>query len=70
MNNINLLYTPAYSPEFNPIEETFSEIKRIFRKENDHSNLILSINNSINNCNKGDFIKYFNHSMNIIYKYR
>ena len=49
MNNINLLYTPAYSPEFNPIEETFSEIKRIFRKENDHSNLILSINNSINN---------------------
>jgi len=70
LNNINLLYTPAYSPEFNPIEETFSEIKRIFRKDDDHSNLILSINNSINNCNKENFIKYFNHSMNIIYKYR
>jgi len=64
------IYTPAYSPEFNPIEESFSEIKRIFRREDDHSNLILSINNSINNCNKENFIKYFNHSMNIIYKYR
>ena len=70
LNNINLIYTPPYSPEFNPIEETFSEIKRIFRKDNNHSDLILSINNSINNCNKENLKKYFNHSLNIIYKYR
>ena len=27
-----LLYLPAYSPDFNPIEEAFSKIKRFLRK--------------------------------------
>ena len=28
-----LLYLPAYSPDYNPIEEAFSKIKRFLRKE-------------------------------------
>jgi transposase len=27
-----LLYLPSYSPDFNPIEEAFSKIKRLLRK--------------------------------------
>ena len=27
-----LLYLPAYSPEYNPIEEAFSKVKRLLRK--------------------------------------
>ena len=27
-----LLYLPPYSPDFNPIEEAFSKVKRILRK--------------------------------------
>ncbi len=89
-NNINLIYTLPYSPEFKPIEETFSEVRRIFTKVNHrkhkirdfvyatkinkvyfyHSELILSINKSINNCNKEHLKKHFNHSLNIIYTYR
>ena len=30
-NNANIIYTPPYSPEFNPIELCFSQIKRCFR---------------------------------------
>ena len=28
MENINAIYTPQYSPMFNPIEEVFSKLKR------------------------------------------
>jgi transposase len=27
-----LLYLPSYSPDFNPIEEAFSKVKRLLRK--------------------------------------
>lgn len=28
-----LLYLPAYSPEYNPVEEAFAKIKNLLRKE-------------------------------------
>ena len=59
-NNITLIYTPAYSPEFNPIELVFSEIKNIFRKL-EHNNLEEDIEISINNVNS---------SLEFINKYR
>ena len=68
-NDIRLIYTPAYSPEFNPIELVFSEIKTNFRKLK-HENLEEDINTSINNVNTDNFIKYYNHSLKFFDKYR
>jgi transposase len=31
-NDVTIIYTPAYSPQFNPIEHAFSNIKRMFRE--------------------------------------
>jgi transposase len=31
-SDCELIYLPPYSPDLNPIEESFSKIKRIFRK--------------------------------------
>jgi transposase len=36
MNNISLSFITPYSPDFNPIENYFSEAKRIFRRYNNH----------------------------------
>lgn len=57
MNNINMEYIPAYSPDFNPIEMVFSKIKTEYRKL-DHTNIekdikiaILKVtSNDLNNC--------------------
>ena len=68
-NKINLIYTPAYSPEFNPIELVFSEIKTIFRKL-EHENLEKDIITSINNVNTNNFNNYYNHSLKFIHEYR
>jgi len=68
-NNINLIYTPAYSPEFNPIELVFSEIKTIFRKL-EHENLDIDILTSIACVNTNNFKNYYNHSLKFINKYR
>lgn len=31
-SNIQILFIPPYSPQYNPIEEVFSDLKRVFRK--------------------------------------
>jgi transposase len=46
MNNINMEYIPAYSPDFNPIEMVFSKIKTFYRKL-DHTNIEEDIKNAI-----------------------
>ena len=46
-SNINQIFNPAYTPEFNPIENVFSCIKTAFRKLN-HDNIIKDIKESIN----------------------
>jgi len=60
---------PPYTPQFNPIELVFSELKLIFRKLK-HKNLIEDINYSINNVNVNNFIKYVNHSLSYINNYK
>jgi transposase len=67
---INLLYTPGYSPDFNPIERVFSELKRSFRKIEHHNNLKDNIITIINNFNNDNLIKYYNCSLKYIYQYR
>ena len=42
--SITLKYTPAYTPEFNPIELFFSTVKKYYKKLN-HVNLINLFNN-------------------------
>ena len=49
-NKIILKYTPAYTPEFNPIELFFSNVKQHYKKL-DHTDLINDINVSINKTN-------------------
>ena len=69
-NNINLRYTPAYSPEYNPIELFFSTVKKYFRKL-DHINLINDIIESIKYTNTNiNFKKYYDHSYKYIEQYK
>ena len=44
--SITLKYTPAYTPEFNPIELFFSTVKKYYKKLN-HVNLINDIDESL-----------------------
>lgn len=58
-----LLYIPPYSPEFNPIEEMFSQMKRNI-KECNNKNTIMKINRSIKKIKKEHLLNYYNHSFN------
>ncbi len=55
-NNIKVLYTPPYSPEYNPIELVFSKIKTHYRKlniQNDHD-MVENIQGSIDSIKQQD----------------
>ena len=54
-----LLYTPPYSPRFNPIEEVFSIVKRQYYKHWDIENAFRSLDSK--HCNA-----FFNHAMKMI----
>lgn len=69
MNNISLSFIPPYSPDFNPIENYFSEAKRIFRRYNNHELLKDDIIRAINETNKENLIKYYERSFKFIEKY-
>ena len=69
-NNINLVYNPPYTPEFNPIEMVFSEIKNIFRKFVYHDNIESNIFESISKVNTNNLIKYYIKSYENIKKYQ
>lgn len=58
-----IIYTPPYSPQYNPIEEVFSEIKRKYRYLNVSSQLYKSnIRKAIYSINKSNLIKYYSHA--------
>jgi len=64
-NNITMEYNPAYTPEFNPIELIFGQIKAIYR-EVDHEYIQEGILESIESLNINDFIKSYEHTWKII----
>ena len=64
-NNINMEYNPAYSPEFNPIELIFGQLKAIYR-EYDHEYIQEGILESIEELNTNDFKKSYKHTWKII----
>lgn len=67
-NNITMEYNPAYTPEFNPIELIFGQIKAIYR-EVDHEYIQEGILESIESLNINDFIKSYEHTWKIIEKF-
>jgi len=63
-NKVNYLFTPAYSPELNPLEEAFSKVKQYIKKQKARTvnNLLNVIEAALNIITKNDVIGYFNHA--------
>jgi len=58
-----LLYLPAYSPDFDPIEEAFSKTKRLVREAQARSREALAeaIGSALSAVNSGDARSFFEH---------
>ena len=61
--NCNIVFTPPYSPQFNPIEMVFSKMKTIYRKLNYRNASLMEENivQSINSITTGNLQAYFSH---------
>jgi len=59
-----LLYLPAYSPDYNPIEEAFSKIKNLLRKAAARSKeaLVEAIGQALSAVTAEDALGYFEHT--------
>jgi transposase len=59
-----LLYLPAYSPDYNPIEEAFSKIKNLLRKAAARSKeaLVEAIGQALSALTAADARGYFEHA--------
>jgi transposase len=59
-----LLYLPAYSPDYNPIEEAFSKIKNLLRKAAARSKeaLVEAIGQALSAITPEDALGYFEHA--------
>ena len=68
-NNIKMEYIPAYTPEFNPIEQLFNQTKTEFRKY-DHTNMIDDIEKSLLVVKPNHLNNYFNNTIKIINSYK
>ena len=62
IKNSKFIFTPPYCPQYNPIENCFSIIKPIFRKniiKNEH--IIQTIHNAIKNIHRDTIFNIFKH---------
>lgn len=59
-----LLYLPAYSPDYNPIEEAFSKIKNLLRKAAARSKeaLVEAIGQALSAVTAEDALGFFEHA--------
>jgi len=60
--NIELVYMPCYSPDFNPAEYVFGKIKTLMRYrlwDLTNANLIESLYNAVNSITMGDMREFF-----------
>ncbi len=64
-HNVQIIFTPPYSPEFNPIEIVFSLLKRMYRAAlNNNVPFCKAVQQSLNLLKKSqDFEPMFNHSL-------
>jgi hypothetical protein len=58
-------YIPAYTPEFNQIEQVFNQVKIEFRKH-DHTNMVDDIKKSLLVVIPNQLNNYFNNTIKII----
>ena len=65
-NNVNYLFLPPYSPEYNPIELAWSKFKQFIKKIKPRCELFLwlSINLAIESISLNDINGYFKHVNN------
>ena len=58
-----LIYLPSYSPDFNPIEEAFSKIKRLVRKAQARTKEVLlkAIGSALSAVTSADACAFFEH---------
>ena len=68
-NEIEMKYSPPYSPEFNPIELIFSKMKTKYRSL-DHKNILQDIETSIKTINSLDCKKCYYHTIKCIKDYK
>jgi transposase len=63
-NNVNYLFLPPYSPEYNPIELAWSKFKQFIKKVKPRYEfyLWLSINSAIKSISLNDIRGYFNYA--------
>ena len=68
-HNIAYLFTPPYSPEFNPIEEAFSKTKHVVRREQPRTleTLEEAFRKGLKSVTGDDAINYINHSYDYVY---
>ncbi len=59
INNNSVLYIPPYSPQFNPIEEVFSQLKSYLKKG-------LNIHDSVNKITPVHLGNYYDHMRKLI----
>jgi len=66
---IAYLFTPPYSPEFNPIEEAFSKTKHVVRQEKPRTLETLEevFRKGLKSVTGDDSINYINHSYDYVY---
>lgn len=59
-----LIYLPAYSPDFNPIEEAFAKIKRILRRVGARTKgaLVDALGEALSALSAQDAQAYFEHA--------
>ncbi len=59
-----MLYLPAYSPDYNPIEEAFAEIKNLLRKAAARSKeaLVEAIGAALSTVTAADAQGFFEHA--------
>ena len=62
-------YIPAYTPEFNPIEQVFNQIKNEFRKHN-HTNIQADIETSLSVVSADNLNNYYNNTIKTINKHK
>jgi transposase len=62
-NNVNYLYLPPYSPEYNPIELGWSKMKQLIKKWKPRTpfSLHFFIHNAIKSISQTDINGYFSH---------
>ena len=69
-NKISVVYNPPYTPQFNPIELSFSKIKSVYRSLESHDKMVSCILKSVLSITKQDAFNFFNHAKTIITGYQ